>query len=162
MGPILFWTNQILMPLFTNNSTGKQVEAIQVDASQPNVAETIFEWVRTKTTSTIKILKIIDSVDFVRGYVTYYELYIDNMCFSVYVEDYVFFDQMSKMVLVMPSARFEKEFAPVEESIITRAENLISRHVDGWTPNPSDWNMIRDALREGRIALDEIMALKAN
>lgn len=136
MSPIIFWANQILMSLFTKNSTGQQVEAIQVDASQPNVAETIFNWVRSKTTSTVKILTIIDSVDFVSGYVTYYELYIGSVFYSVYHDDYVFFDQMSKMVFVMPSARFEKEFTPVEESIISRAENLISRHEDGWTPNP--------------------------
>jgi hypothetical protein len=158
MGPILFLTNQIPMPLFTNNLTGKTVDAIKVDTSQPNVEETIFQWIRSKTTSTIKIITLIDSLEFESGYVKHWDLYINGIHYSMYNGDYLFY---INMILIMPNARFERAFTPVEESMITRAEDLLSRHEDGWTPNPSDWNIIREALREGRIALDRLNT-KAN
>jgi hypothetical protein len=166
MGPILFLGQSNFMAFFIKKSTGEQVDAIQFDASQPNATETIFQWIRPQTTQHIRVHTIIASCDSKSGHVTYYELRIHCGNYSMYHGDYVFFDPMSKMIHVMPSARFEKEFTPVEESIISRAENLISRHEDGWTPTPSDWNIIREALSEGRIALDRFnkieSALKTN
>ena len=41
-------------------------------------------------------------------------------------------------------------------STIKIAEEMIARHNDGWTPSPSDWVIIRDALADGRRALEAL------
>jgi hypothetical protein len=45
---------------------------------------------------------------------------------------------------------------PKPPSAIEQAESLIERHMDGWVPNPAEWNVIREGLAEGRRALEAL------
>jgi len=45
---------------------------------------------------------------------------------------------------------------PKPPSKVAQAEALIERHEDGWMPSPSEWHLIREALAEGRRALESI------
>ena len=45
---------------------------------------------------------------------------------------------------------------PKPPSAVEQAKALIESHEDGWCPNPSQWNTIREGLAEGLRALEAL------
>ena len=53
------------------------------------------------------------------------------------------------------ASRLRAARRPKPPSAVEQAEELIDSHEDGWCPNPSEWNIIREGLAEGRRALED-------